>query len=87
MPLRRRNVWLLRQLNGGTAPMTWFVDKLGPNPRAAGNAANRGAAPQKSAPAPQAQRAAAPQQQRAAAPPPKAAPAPEPEKKKKKGWF
>ena len=69
--------------------MTWFVDKLGPNPRAAGNAANRGAAPQRSAPAPLAQRAAAPapQQQRAAAPPPKAAPAPEPDKKKKKGWF
>jgi hypothetical protein len=65
--------------------MNWFVNKLGPSPTAQRNAANgasrtavpaqKGAAAQKSAPAPRAQRAAAPP------------PAPEPEKKKKKGWF
>lgn len=56
----------------------WFVDKLGPAPRAAsqGNAPGAGAGP-----APSAKRAAPPP--KAAA---KAAPPPE-DKKKKKGWF
>jgi cell division protein FtsN len=79
----------------------WFADKLGPDPRRAGQQNLSGQTLAQRAQQPQAapqqrQQQAAPQPARApepqrAAPPPKAAaqPAPLPpeEKKKKKGWF
>jgi len=80
----------------------WFADKLGPDPRRAGQQSLSGqkpaAQPQQAAPQQRPQQAApqpaarAPEPPRQAAPPPKAAaqPAPPPakeEKPKKKGWF
>lgn len=81
----------------------WFADKLGPDPRRAGQQGLSGQKPAQTAPQPAApqqrpQQQATPQPARApepprqqAAPPPKAAqPAPPPakdEKPKKKGWF